>query len=198
MQLTWFSVVVIASFVASAVRAAPNVKEACGTDGEVISTNTFVHNEKEYSVTTRSCPGFASLRGNVTDTQSIAGRAAMPKQKRQLVNCNIDCSVECEDIADQATENACYVLSEAVQAQDPDYFIAPAQTLTTFSDGGECEYGYANLDVVEYEVCYEDIGNNGLRVAALCFDLDGIISTGGYCVSPEVADNDWILEVFYD
>ncbi|CCM06601.1 uncharacterized protein FIBRA_08880 [Fibroporia radiculosa] len=198
MQLTWLSSAVFASFsLLSVVAATTSVKEACGTDGEVVSTNTIVHNNKEFQVTTRTCPGFAALSKNTT-TRSIAGRTAVPNEKRQLLTCNTDCTVECADIADQPLYDYCVTLTDALEDLDGEYFLAPAQTLTTFNDDGVCEYAYANLDVIEYEVCYYDVGYNGFRVADECFsDYPYSYTAGGYCVSPEVYENDWILEVYY-
>ncbi|CCM06602.1 uncharacterized protein FIBRA_08881 [Fibroporia radiculosa] len=109
-------------------------------------------------------------------------------------------TVECANVATgQPLWDQCLTLTDSLEDLYDEYFLAAAQSLTTITIGGVCEYAYANLDTIEYEVCVFDVGANGFLVADECFsDYPDSYTAGGYCVSPEVYENDWIVEVFYD
>ncbi|OCH93784.1 hypothetical protein OBBRIDRAFT_801693 [Obba rivulosa] len=131
-------------------------------------------------------------------SKSTSSLTRTAKCKRQVASCDSGCTMECADLGEQPFVSGCDILTSALESLSPESFLAPAGTITTFTDAeeGTCEYSYVNLDIVEYSVCFLDLGFNGIVVGDDCFaDFPGPTATyGGFCVSPGVPDDDWILE----
>ncbi|EMD31404.1 hypothetical protein CERSUDRAFT_119786 [Gelatoporia subvermispora B] len=198
MQFKWFSVALSLSLMSFV--GASKLSQACGTDGEIVNKTTVTHNDKTFSLTTRTCPGFATApRRSIGPLGSTSSLTRSSARKRQVSSCDSDCTVECANLGEQPFISDCQILTDALEALFPETFDVGAGTLTTFTDDEEssCAYSFANLDVVEYSVCFIDFGFNGIIVGDDCFeDFPADTATaGGFCVSPEVADDDWIVEV---
>ncbi|OCH93785.1 hypothetical protein OBBRIDRAFT_856725 [Obba rivulosa] len=198
MQLKWLSTVTLSLCLAS-FTSASKLKEACGTDGQIVNTTTIAHKDKTFSLTTRTCPGFATMtKRTAKPSKFTSSLTRTAERKRQVASCDSGCTVECANLGEQPFISDCDILTDALEALFPESFTAPAGTLTTFTDDEEssCAYSYANLDSVEYSVCFIDFGFNGITVGDDCFeDFPADTATaGGFCVSPEVPDDDWIVE----
>jgi len=201
MQLKWVSTLVLALSLAS-FTGASKLSEACGTDGQVINSTAIAHKDKTFTLTTRSCPGFAAMpRRSAKPSKFTSSLTRTSERKRQVSSCDTGCTVECANLGEQPFISDCDILTDALESLFPESFTVPAGTLTTFTDDEEstCAYSFANLDSVEYSVCFIDFGLNGAIVGDDCFeDFPATTATsGGFCVSPEVPDDDWILEVSF-
>lgn len=88
MKIPSFAISLVCIVAASVVSARPTAREACGKGGAVLNTTTIVHEGKEFTLTSKSCPNLA--------TQS---NATVAKPEDDLVICN-SWSCECCDLLD--------------------------------------------------------------------------------------------------
>ncbi|KZS99606.1 uncharacterized protein LAESUDRAFT_816899 [Laetiporus sulphureus 93-53] len=181
MKLTYFASAVLAVLVVLPAAHA-EVKAACGTDGEVVSNTTFVHNGHQISVVTQSCPGFAQRR-------ALERREPVLQEKRQLDICGYEATIECEDLGAEPLLASCLTLTDALEDLGTETFYSGPDTLTTFTDNAapDCVYGFANPTADYYYVCYETVGELGWVVADDCYSYGG-----GY----GVVGTEWYLEVY--
>ncbi|KAI0725666.1 hypothetical protein C8Q72DRAFT_797180 [Fomitopsis betulina] len=156
---------------------------ACGEGGEVLTNTTFTSKNKEVRVVTQACPGFVDRR---SFEKRITSRNV---QKRQDLICSYDASVLCEDLGAEPLLAGCNNLYEALTDYGTEEFAAPADTLTTFTTNDECVFAFANPSAVDYDVCYETVGELGIAVADDCYSYGG-----GY---GEVASPDCVQQRFH-
>ncbi|KIJ51923.1 hypothetical protein M422DRAFT_776294 [Sphaerobolus stellatus SS14] len=163
-----------------------SVRDSCGPNAQVISEKTLAHGDKEIKFTTTSCPGFAALR-NTTSTPSTV-------HKRQVSQCGTTCnSFLCDQSVAQPVVTDCDALTTALIGLNVVFASAP-QSVTQVTDG-TCFYEYANFDTVTYDVCSTAFGLLGESVVTHCFvTLPGAVFTAGFCLSPQVPGNDFVVE----
>ncbi|RDB25266.1 hypothetical protein Hypma_007596 [Hypsizygus marmoreus] len=179
----------LALFVSTSV-ARPSIWESCGSDAVLLKESTFEHDGHVVKVATTSCPGFANLTSTTFATPSRVN-------KRAVSQCNLSlsaCNVLCDSLLPQPTVLDCNTLTLSLLVQ-PNTFSSPPFTFTTFTMG-TCLYGFANFDLVTYDVCPTALAIYGLKTSTQC--VAGSPSTlTGFCTSLGLLNNNWVMEVVH-
>ncbi|EGN94505.1 hypothetical protein SERLA73DRAFT_188442 [Serpula lacrymans var. lacrymans S7.3] len=170
-------------FGATTVLAATSIKEACGA-GKVLSTTVIPYGDQQLTITETHCPGFEALGYN----SSRSGN-----EKRDVQQCNENCSNSCTITATKASFPACQALTNSLASLAFQSFVMTGGTTQTFTLGGACVYTYANYDGYTYDVCYSDFANVGETTANYC--IQGIGTGAGICNAPMVQYEYWAVEV---
>ncbi|KZT02430.1 uncharacterized protein LAESUDRAFT_730177 [Laetiporus sulphureus 93-53] len=181
MQLSWLSSMILTVLAVFHAVGTVNAKATCGTDGEVISNDTFVYNDKTYRMVTRTCPGIAARR-------SLESRSRLIRP-RQYDICSYDASIECADLTSDLSVASCIDLADALEDQGSANFALQSETSITFyTDYGDCNYEIVNYSEDDLAVCYYIVGELGLTIDDDCGQIGG-----GYGYD----DSDlWYLEVY--
>ncbi|RDB20063.1 hypothetical protein Hypma_012806 [Hypsizygus marmoreus] len=175
------------ALLASASATRPSILDSCGSDALLLKESTIEHDGKVVKVAMTSCPGFANLTSNVLAAPSRL-------TKRAVMQCNLApsaCTNLCNIIGPQPSLVDCTVLLLTLVLQLNTFTAAPL-SVTTFNLG-TCQYAFANLDIVEYDVCHNFVGSHGQGIVTQCaLSLPSTVS--GSCISLGLLNNNWIIQ----
>ncbi|TFY83123.1 hypothetical protein EWM64_g889 [Hericium alpestre] len=170
---------------ASIVSARPSAREACGEGGVVLNTTMILHEGKEFTLTSKSCPNF------------VASNATVSKPADDIVFCDSwSCSIVCLDLGAQPLLVDCHIIESMLNAEPAGtYFTAAPGTISSISYNS-CAYAFANGDTVTYNPCYAFLSQTGDLVSSVCFGAypTGTYTAGGACLRD---DSNWYLEAYH-
>ncbi|KAA1475500.1 hypothetical protein DENSPDRAFT_428137 [Dentipellis sp. KUC8613] len=178
------------SALGAATISSPAIVEMCGSGSEIVNSTIIEHEGKEITFGTATCP---DLQAKIA-----AKRGSTSLSKRQVNVCTDNsCTVQCASTGAQPFIFDCQSVANALEARYPQEFLVPPGHYA-YASAYTCAFGFFNLDVSEYNVCYSNFGFNGIIAADHCFQNypSTTATPGAYCLSPGYQGNDWAIKIY--
>ncbi|TFY66331.1 hypothetical protein EVG20_g4755 [Dentipellis fragilis] len=175
---------------ALAATSSPAIIEMCGSGSEILNSTTFEYEGKEITFGMATCPDLQA--------EIAAKRGPTSLSKRQVNVCTDDsCAIQCATTGAQPFIFDCQTVANALEARYPQEFLVQPGHYA-YASAYTCAFGFFNLDVSEYNVCYSNFGFNSIIAADHCFQNypSTTATPGAYCLSPGYVGNDWAIKIY--